>query len=95
MQDIQQKLYDKEFRARLCADPKGVLMELNQIDANTDMEFRIVKSTKETTYIALEQYSGELDLENIQAAGSSGCVGTASTICSTVFTASSAASQCI
>ena len=96
MNDYLTKLYDFEFQQKLSADPDKYARELG-FDGK-GVEFKVVRNTKNLTYIAVETSTQDLlnDIDNIQAAGSStvssaGSASSIGTVTSSVSSGSSAA----
>ena len=92
MQDIQKKLYDKDFRLRLLSQPNAVLAEINDVDFDHQIEYKVVKNTKAITYIVLHAAADTINLEQINAAGVASSASTGGTIGTATLTVGSASS---
>ncbi len=57
-ENFYNKLSNKEFRAKLTSNPNSYIKELVDEDLQ-DIEYKVVKSTKTTTYIAIP-HNGEV-----------------------------------
>ena len=95
--ELFEKLSNREFRAKLIADPSKYGKELGYSQEN--VEFKVVHNSKDTIYIAMGAVA-DLDadkLNQIQAAGTQGSASTGGsassigTITTSVSSASSAA----
>lgn len=97
--DIANKMYDKDFRQKLIADPKKYYQEFNNNSLDS-VEIVAKKNTRKTTYIVIPSGNITEDMGTIQAAGvsSAGSVSTASsfsslgTVTSTISSATTGAS---
>lgn len=97
-QDLVSKLYDKEFRAQLVEDPKAALAAMSAEQSEPayapdgNVEYKVVKNTKDTIYVVLENPGAEIDLDNIQAAGVTSSISTGGTAGTATLTVSSVGS---
>ena len=95
LQHLQVKLHDSTFRDELKKLNKKCLAELG-CDIDSGIEYRIIENTKETTYIIMPSQSTQsfdMNLEQIQAAGSASSgstLGSFGTLCGTVSTGATA-----
>ena len=94
--DVQNKLYDKKFRASLRHDVSSVVHELGYSQQD-GVEYVVKTNTADTFYLALPAEGSDVadNLENIQAAGagtagSAGTIGTALCLCTCLSSAASA-----
>ena len=93
--NIIAKMRDKEFRAKLRSNPSEYAKDLG---FEAHVEYKVVTNSKDTVYFIFPKVdvnSENLNLEDIQAAGSASSAGTVSTagtagsICTTISTAGS------
>ena len=90
---MKNKLFDKELRARILADPNTVVPSIVSKLVSDGVSYKAVESSKDITYfvipsnnpMALSQLSAG-NIKNFGTAGSAGSVGTIGTVCTSVGT---------
>ena len=82
-------LHNKDFRNQLKQNNVDCFRQLG-LDTDSDIEYRVVESNKDTIYFVIPQQSATVDVENIQAAGNCastvGSSGSFMCLCSTAST---------
>ncbi len=78
---MKNNLYDKDFRAKLKVNPKGYMN-----NALSEIEYKVVESSKDITYIAIPYIDNNFDMESLSdlsvagTASSGGTIACASTL---------------
>ncbi len=78
-QNINNMLFDKEFREQLRSNPQKTAKNIYNQDLD-NVEYKVLTNTKNTTYVVLPSKELMLDLGDINAAG--GCVSSAGSVSS-------------
>ncbi len=84
--ELQKKLYNKDFRKKLIVNPEKHLTELGY-KLRSGAKVKVVKSSKDIFYLSVDSRD-DIDISEIQAAigsstvGTIGTVGSVSSLCS-------------
>ncbi len=86
---INNKIFDKEFRKKITANPSIYASELDS-NISSSSEIIVKKNTKNTTYVVIACQESQLkELENLSAASNGFGFSSFGTLCTTASTVSS------
>ena len=84
--NILKKIYDKEFHEKISKNPKIYAEQIGYENLSSDVDVVVVKNTKDIIYMVMPEASAELDLSDIQAAGTSSSVSSGGTFSTATMT---------